>query len=143
MGDATYQSLRTKLEDYKTITEIYSKITEEYLNTQTEIADAQKKEDNETDVMNTNHRRVEYEVSAMDTIYDMGTWLNGIYIIVALLFLGKYYTVISTEKSGYTITKMVGMSVILVSIPFILDYVIDLFIYIYKLPNMMYPDATP
>lgn len=143
MGDATYQSLRTKLEDYKTITEIYSKITEEYLNTQTEIADAQKKKDNETDVMNTNHRRVEYEVSAMDTIYDMGTWLNGIYIIVALLFLGKYYTVISTEKSGYTITKMVGMSVILVSIPFILDYVIDLFIYIYELPNMMYPDATP
>ena len=143
MVDATYQSLTTKRQDYETLTEIYSKITDEFLNTQTEIADAQKKKDNETDVMNTNHRRVEYEVSAMDTIYDMGTWLNGIYIIVALLFLGKYYTVISTEINGYTKTKMVGMSIILVSIPFILDYVIDLFIYIYELPNMMYPDATP
>ena len=143
MVDATYQSLTTKRQDYETLTEIYSKITDEFLTTQTEIADAQKKNYNETDVMNTNHRRVEYEVSAMDTIYDMRTWLNGIYVIVALLFLGKYYTVISTEINGYTKTKMVGMSVILVSIPFILDYVIDLFIYIYELPNMMYPDATP
>jgi hypothetical protein len=98
---------------------------------------------NRTDDINTNQRRVEYEVYAMDTIYGMRNWLYVTYGIVSLLFITKYYMIISVDKTGYTKSKMVGMAALLVLIPFMVNHVINILIYLYNLPTLMYPDITP
>ena len=100
-------------------------------------------QENRTDEVNTNQRRVEYEVYAMDTIYGMRNWLYVIYGIVSLLFITKYYMMISVDKTGYTRSKMVGMASLLVLIPFMVNHVINILIYLYNLPTLMFPDTIP
>lgn len=128
------------------ITKLYDledKIDNDIIDQNNELYALNKIKENRTDEINTNQRRVEYEVYAMDTIYGMRNWLYVTYGIVSLLFITKYYMMISVDKTGYTKSKMVGMAALLVLIPFMVNHVINILIYLYNLPTLMYPDTTP
>jgi hypothetical protein len=128
------------------ITKLYDledKIDNDIFDQKNELNALTKIQENRTDEINTNQRRVEYEVYAMDTIYGMRNWLYVTYGIVSLLFITKYYMMISVDKTGYTKSKMVGMASLLVLIPFMVNHVINILIYLYNLPTLMYPDTTP